>query len=89
MTRDDTKPESIAFLDPSAWSMPVGTTMVIKQPEYSCPTHGIITSTIEFKRASTIEFNRVIEGTVRRFCMECCLDKIVEIGVSEVKEKKP
>jgi hypothetical protein len=88
VTRDDTKPESIAFLDPDAWKMPVGATMTIKQPEYDCPVHGTITSTIEFKRASTIEFNRVIEGTVRRFCMECCFDKIVEIGVCEVMEKK-
>jgi hypothetical protein len=81
MSSNDAKLESIFFADPSAWSMPVGTTMVIKQPEYDCPVHGTITS--------TIEFNRVVDGNVRRFCMECCFDKLVEIGVSEVTEKKP
>jgi hypothetical protein len=81
MTRDDTKPESIAFLDPDAWKMLVGATMTIKQPEYDCPVHGTITS--------TITFNRAADGSVRRFCVECCFDKLIEIGVSEVKEKKP
>jgi hypothetical protein len=54
--------------------------MIIKQPEYDCPVHGTI--------VGTITFNRVIDGTVRRFCIECCFDKLVEIGVCEVTEKK-
>lgn len=81
MTRDNTPLESITLLDPDAWKMPVGAKMTIKQPEYECPTHGTITS--------TITFNRVTDGSVRHFCMECCLEKIVGLGVSEVTEKKP
>ena len=80
MTRDEAKLESI-FIDPSAWSMPVGTTMVIKQPEYDCPVHGTV--------VSVVTFNRVADGNVRHFCMECCFEKIVGLGVSEVTEKKP
>ncbi len=66
MTRDDI-------------TMPMNS-MVIKQPEYDCPTHGTVVSTITFNRADT--------GTVRRFCMECCFDKMIQIGVCEVTEKK-
>jgi hypothetical protein len=54
--------------------------MIIKQPEYDCPTHGTVVSTITFNRADT--------GTVRRFCIECLFDKMIEIGVCEVTEKK-
>jgi len=79
MTRDDAKIESMVFLEPDAWKMPVGAMMTIKQPEYDCPVHGTITS--------TITFNRVTDGSVRVFCMECCFDKLVEIGVSEVTER--
>jgi hypothetical protein len=61
------------------WAME-GDRMVIVQPEYDCPVHGTITS--------TITFNRAADGSVRRFCVECCFDKIVEIGVCEVMEKK-
>ena len=55
--------------------------LTFKAPEYECPVHGSITNTITFHRADT--------GKARTFCVECCFDKIVEIGVCEVVEKKP
>jgi hypothetical protein len=54
--------------------------LIIKQPEYDCPTHGIVVSVVTF--SSTIDYS------VKRFCMACCLEKMVEIGVCEVTEKK-
>jgi hypothetical protein len=50
--------------------------LIIKQPEYDCPVHGTVVGTVTFSRSDT----------VRRFCMECCFDKMVEIGVCEVTE---
>ena len=55
--------------------------LTIKQPEYDCPVHG--------KAVDTISFNRVETGAARVFCIECCFDKMIEIGVCEVTEKKP
>jgi hypothetical protein len=55
--------------------------LIIKQPEYDCPVHGTVVSVVTF--SSTIDYS------VKRFCMTCCLEKMVEIGVCEVTEKKP
>ena len=68
--------EDLNKMNPNEWG-----SLTIRQPEYDCPTHGTVVSTITFSRADT--------GTVRRFCMECCFDKMVEIGVCEVTEKQP
>jgi hypothetical protein len=54
--------------------------LIIKQPEYDCPTHGTVMSVVTF--SSTIDYR------VKRFCMKCCLEKMAEIGVCEVVEKK-
>ena len=78
---DDATLKSIAFLNPDAWKMPVKAVLTIRQPEYDCPVHGTV--------VSVVTFNRVTDGNVRHFCMECCFEKIVGIGVSEVTEKKP
>lgn len=52
--------------------------LTIKQPEYDCPVHGTIVGTVI---VSTDDWSR-------RFCMKCCIEKLVEIGVCEVTEKK-
>jgi hypothetical protein len=53
--------------------------LIIKQPEYDCPVHGTVVGTV---LVST-------DGWSKTFCMKCCIDKIIEIGVCEVTEKKP
>ena len=55
--------------------------LIISNPEYICPTHGVVESVVTF--SSTIDYS------VKRFCMKCCLGKMAEIGVCEVTEKKP
>ena len=55
--------------------------LIISNPQYTCPVHGTVESVVTF--SSTIEYK------VKRFCMVCCLEKMVEIGVCEVTEKKP
>jgi hypothetical protein len=62
-------------------TMPIKDGLFIKQPEYDCPKHGTV--------VSTVIFSNVIDGTTQRFCMKCCFEKMIEIGVCEVTEKKP
>ena len=52
----------------------------IRQPEYVCPVHGDIGS-------STMTIH--MEGLEKVLCMRCYVEKLVEIGVCEVTEKKP
>ena len=55
--------------------------LIIKQPQYDCPVHGTV--------VGAIIVSNVIDGITQRFCMRCCLEKIIEIGVCEVTEKQP
>ena len=54
--------------------------LTIKQPEYICPVHG------------DIGFNTMtsyMKGHETVLCLRCYIEKLVEIGVCEVTEKKP
>jgi hypothetical protein len=53
--------------------------MIVKQPEYNCPLHGDIGH-------STM--TSYMEGLEKTLCLRCYIEKLVEIGVCEVTEKK-
>lgn len=52
-------------------------TLVIKQPQYECPVHGIVDS---HAIVSTIP------GFEMKLCLICYLEKMVEIGVQKLTE---
>ena len=51
----------------------------IVQPNYVCPVHGEI---------GNQTLHSTLIGLERRFCLRCCIEKLEELGISQVKEMK-
>jgi predicted transcriptional regulator len=62
-------------------AMPIGSTLTLKQPEYSCPVHGNITQ-------HTVQFS-IAGRPIKLYCLVCMVDKMVEAGVCEVTRIEP
>ena len=56
----------------------IGSITLKQPPQYVCPVHGDI---------SNQTLNSTLIGHEATFCLRCCVEKLKELGVSEVTEK--